>query len=275
MSRALSRLCGRIAVALTLSAAASAVAGPASAADADLIAPWQIPRHGVRLRGLPHRARRRGRWPAASRFRPPSASIMSTNITPSKENGIGNYTLEQFDAAVRKGVRADGKHLYPAMPYTAYVLLSDDDVAALYAYFMNGVDAGRNPPCRNEAAVPVQHPPVDGGLEPAVPRQRPLQAGLRRMTPNGTAAPIWCAGRRIAAPATRRATCSWRNGHLSEMAGGDVGPWHAPNITSDANSGIGGWSVEELVAYMRDGHVAAKVRRPARWPKRSTTAFAS
>ncbi|WP_459082499.1 c-type cytochrome [Mesorhizobium sp. A623] len=41
----------------------------------------------------------------------------------------------------------------------------------------------------------------------------------------------------------------------SEMAGGDVGPWHAPNITSDANSGIGGWSVEELVAYMRDGHV--------------------
>jgi hypothetical protein len=36
----------------------------------------------------------------------------------------------------------------------------------------------------------------------------------------------------------------------SEMAGGDVGPWHAPNITSDANSGIGGWSVKELVAYM-------------------------
>ncbi|MDR6758123.1 hypothetical protein J2Y48_003421 [Mycoplana sp. BE70] len=26
------------------------------------------------------------------------------------------------------------------------------------------------------------------------------------------------------------------------MAGGDVGRWHAPNITSDPNSGIGGWT---------------------------------
>src|SRR5690606_18171685 len=65
--------------------------------------------------------------------------IMSTNITPSKQYGIGNYTLEQFDAALRRGIRGDGAHLYPAMPYPAYALLSDADVAALYAYFMEGV----------------------------------------------------------------------------------------------------------------------------------------
>ncbi|MFX7731843.1 cytochrome C, partial [Acinetobacter baumannii] len=46
---------------------------------------------------------------------------------------------EQFAAALRRGVRADGSNLYPAMPYTAYARLNDEDVAALYAYFMQGV----------------------------------------------------------------------------------------------------------------------------------------
>ena len=44
--------------------------------------------------------------------------IYSTNITPDQEHGIGRYTEQQFADAVRKGVRADGTHLYPAMPYT-------------------------------------------------------------------------------------------------------------------------------------------------------------
>lgn len=46
----------------------------------------------------------------------PIGEIIATNITPSKTAGIGNYTLEQFSDALRKGIRADGAHLYPAMP---------------------------------------------------------------------------------------------------------------------------------------------------------------
>ena len=46
----------------------------------------------------------------------PLGAIVATNITPSKTHGIGNYTLAQFSAAVRHGVRADGANLYPAMP---------------------------------------------------------------------------------------------------------------------------------------------------------------
>jgi mono/diheme cytochrome c family protein len=42
------------------------------------------------------------------------------------------------------------------------------------------------------------------------------------------------------------------------LAGGDLGTWYAPNVTSDANSGIGAWSVDDLVSYMRDGHAAGK-----------------
>lgn len=65
--------------------------------------------------------------------------IYSTNITPDKQHGIGNYTEKQFADAVRKGMRADGVHLYPAMPYPSYVKITDDDMHALYVYFMNGV----------------------------------------------------------------------------------------------------------------------------------------
>lgn len=36
---------------------------------------------------------------------PPIGSVMATNTTPSKENGIGGYALEQFDAALRRGAR--------------------------------------------------------------------------------------------------------------------------------------------------------------------------
>jgi len=69
----------------------------------------------------------------------PMGIIYSTNITPSPANGIGNYTEQQFADAVRKGIRADGSYLYPAMPYPDYQAISDDDMQALYTYFMKGV----------------------------------------------------------------------------------------------------------------------------------------
>jgi hypothetical protein len=64
---------------------------------------------------LPFRARRQG-----LRGRPQdgdaAGAIYSTNITPDPDDAIGNYTFEDFDRAVRKGVAKDGHRLYPAMP---------------------------------------------------------------------------------------------------------------------------------------------------------------
>jgi mono/diheme cytochrome c family protein len=42
------------------------------------------------------------------------------------------------------------------------------------------------------------------------------------------------------------------------FAGGPVGVWYAPNISSDPDSGIGGWSQEELVQYLKTGAVYSK-----------------
>lgn len=73
----------------------------------------------------------------------PMGTIYSTNITPDVDAGIGKYTFEQFDRAMRKGVAADGHNLYPAMPYPSYGKLTEEDMRALYAYLMGGVQPVR------------------------------------------------------------------------------------------------------------------------------------
>ena len=74
----------------------------------------------------------------------PMGTIWSTNITPDPETGIGGYTLDQFRAVLYDGIRADGVHLYPAMPYENYRNLTEEDVRGLYDYFMNEVEPVRN-----------------------------------------------------------------------------------------------------------------------------------
>jgi thiosulfate dehydrogenase len=75
----------------------------------------------------------------------PFGTVFSTNITPDKQTGIGQYSFAQFDRAMRKGVAADGRNLYPAMPYTSYAKISEDDMRALYAYVQHGVQAVNRP----------------------------------------------------------------------------------------------------------------------------------
>jgi len=69
----------------------------------------------------------------------PIGTIYSTNITPDADTGIGKYSLQDFDRAVRHGIAPDGGTLYPAMPYPSYVRMTDADVRALYAYFKHAV----------------------------------------------------------------------------------------------------------------------------------------
>lgn len=69
----------------------------------------------------------------------PFGTIYSTNITPDTVTGIGKYSFEQFNRAMRKGVAADGHHLYPAMPYPSYAKITPDDMQALYVYLQHGV----------------------------------------------------------------------------------------------------------------------------------------
>ncbi|MGL6159691.1 c-type cytochrome [Microbulbifer sp.] len=83
----------------------------------------------------------------------PFGTIYSANITPDRKTGIGNYTLEDFDAAMRRGKGPHG-NLYPAMPYTSYYLIDGEDIDALYRYFMQLPPVEYSPP-KNRLIFPA------------------------------------------------------------------------------------------------------------------------
>lgn len=190
----------------------------------------------------------------------PMGPIFSTNITPSKTHGIGNYTLEQFSRALRQGVRADGAHLYPAMPYTAYTQISDADTEALYSYFMHGVQPVDQP-------TPATQLPFPFSVRVSMAAWNALFLKDQRFTPDAAKTTEVNRGAYLAEALAHCSTCHTpRNALMAErlgdrhLAGGAVGPWYAPNITSDPQHGIGGWTEADLVQYLRTGHIDHKAQ---------------
>jgi mono/diheme cytochrome c family protein len=61
-------------------------------------------------------------------------SVYPPNITPDKETGVGNWTDDQLARAIREGVSADGRALFPMMPYENFRYLSDEDLASVVVY---------------------------------------------------------------------------------------------------------------------------------------------
>lgn len=179
-------------------------------------------------------------------------TIYSSNITPDKHSGIGNYSEEQFAAAVRKGVRADGVKLYPAMPYPDYAKVSDADIHALYTYFMKGVQpSGETPPptalgfpfnirsgmaAWNVLFADAKPFVAPTGASPQVARGAYLVQGLGHCgschTPRGVAM-------------NEKALDSSDDDFLS---GAELNGWHVPSLR-----GLAHWSQQEIVDYLATG----------------------
>ncbi|MGH8809949.1 MAG: c-type cytochrome, partial [Noviherbaspirillum sp.] len=188
----------------------------------------------------------------------PLGPIISTNITPSKTQGIGNYTEAQFTDALRKGVRADGQHLYPAMPYPSYAKVTDDNAHALYACFMQGVAPVDTPPAQQTNL------PFPFNIRLSMAAWNLLFLDSKPFVADASKGAEWNRGAYLTRGLAHCSTCHTPRNMLMaedlsrELGGGEVGSWYAPNITSDANSGVGGWSEQEIVDYMRFGQVANK-----------------
>ncbi|SDA60196.1 MULTISPECIES: cytochrome c [unclassified Janthinobacterium] len=190
----------------------------------------------------------------------PLGDIVATNITPSKTHGIGNYTLKQFSDAVRHGVRADGANLYPAMPYTAYAKVTDEDTAALYDYFMHGVAAVDTAPAKQTDL------PFPFNIRLSMAGWNLLFLDKKPFVVDTAKSMEWNRGAYLAQGLAHCTTCHTpRNALMAEqlskeLGGADLGTWYAPNITSDIHSGVGGWSQQELVDYLRTGRAANKAQ---------------
>lgn len=196
----------------------------------------------------------------------PLGVIYSTNITPDKETGIGNYSYQDFDRALRQGVAKQGHTLYPAMPYPSYASVKPSDVQALYAYFMQGVAPVSQAPAANQIAWPLSMrwplalwrrafapTPVAegaagtsaataGGDEQQLAHGRYLVEGLGHCgachTPRGVAY------QELALSDTGGATF---------LSGGVVEQWLAKNLRSDQADGLGTWSRDEIATFLKSG----------------------
>ncbi|SDK25518.1 cytochrome c [Microbulbifer yueqingensis] len=86
-------------------------------------------------------------------FPSPFGSLYSTNISPHPQDGIGRWPREAFVRAMREGVSREGSHLYPAFPFTHFKNITDEDLDALYAYFMTREPVAYTPP-QNDLSFP-------------------------------------------------------------------------------------------------------------------------
>lgn len=67
-------------------------------------------------------------------FPGPWGTSVAANLTPSKAHGLGGWTDAQIERAIRTGVSADGRKLFPPMGFAYYKGIAPDDMAALIAW---------------------------------------------------------------------------------------------------------------------------------------------
>jgi mono/diheme cytochrome c family protein len=194
-------------------------------------------------------------------FATPFGVLHSTNITPDPETGIGTWSEAAFRRAMHEGVSRDGSHLFPVFTYDHFTKLSDDDVRALYAYFMT--------------QPPVHAPAQRSGV--AFPFNiRYLQAGWKllffrpgRFEPDATKSAEWNRGAYLALGLSHCGACHTPRNLLgaeksgNAYAGADIDNWVAPPLTA-ANPAPAPWTSEELYDYLRTG--ASKLHGTAAGP---------
>ena len=187
-------------------------------------------------------------------FKLPFGTLYSTNITPDKETGIGNYSDRDFLNAVHRGVRRDGARLYPAMPYTSYTYLTDDDALAIKAYLFS------LPPVR--AAAPANTLSFPFNQRWGMMFWSALFNPDTRYEPDTSKTAEWNRGAYLAEALAHCGEChtprnlAFALNNRKKFAGAVTAGWRAFNISSDKATGVGGWRDDDLVSYLSTGHAA-------------------
>ena len=184
-------------------------------------------------------------------FETPFGTLYSTNLTPDPDTGIGNWSYAAFERAMREGISRDGRHLYPAFPYTDFAKLSDADMQALYAYLM-AQPAVAAPAPDNDLRFPFNVRSMMAGWNTLFHRDRTFQ-------PDPARSPQWNRGAYLFEGAGHCGACHTpRNLFGAEktgearLAGALVDGWEAPALTADSRAPVA-WTEESLFQYLRTG----------------------
>lgn len=181
----------------------------------------------------------------------PFGYMLSPNITPDPDTGLGRWSSTDFYRALHDGVNKNGKDMFPTMPYDFYTKLTRADVDALYAYLRT------IKPVRN--AVDVNHLHFPFNLRWTMGAWRELYFTEGTYEPDATKSATWNRGAYLVEALGHCSDChSPRNllGGIQKsrsFSGAVIDGWFAVDLTSDIATGLGSWSVDELAAYLKTG----------------------
>jgi mono/diheme cytochrome c family protein len=181
----------------------------------------------------------------------PFGTIYSPNITPDPETGIGGYTDAEWLKALQDGIGRGGRHLYPAMPYNSYTLMSSADALAIKAYLF-GLKPVHAPNKPAELRFPFNQ---RWGMTFWNIANNPGH----RFEPDANKSADWNRGAYLVQALGHCDQChtprNWMQGLKKGAAfsGARQVGWQAYNITSDPVHGIGGWKDADLEQYLATG----------------------
>ena len=183
----------------------------------------------------------------------PFGTFYSPNITPSREYGIGSWTAKEFLKAVWFGVSPKGHHYYPAFPYTSYTAMTPDDVLSIKAY-LDTLAPVQKSNRNHDLVFPISFRSLmifwkwiyftAGQYEPR--EDRDMQ---------------WNRGRYLANAVLHCGECHTPRDFLGGMdhTREFIGTKEAftgekvPNITPHKKTGIGMWTRQEFITFMKSG----------------------
>jgi mono/diheme cytochrome c family protein len=186
----------------------------------------------------------------------PFGYMLSPNITPDKDTGIGNWTSNDFYRALHHGVNKRGQDLYPTMPFDFYTKVTRADIDAIFAYLRTVT------PVRN--AVVVNHLDFPFNIRMSMLGWRELYFREGTFKPDPSKSESWNRGAYLVEGLGHCSDChSPRNllGGIEkskDYTGAVVDGWFALNLTSDITTGLGAWSVDDIATYLKTGAYPGK-----------------
>ncbi|MCB8879796.1 c-type cytochrome [Acidisoma cellulosilytica] len=179
--------------------------------------------------------------------------VAASNITPDRDTGIGGWTTKQFILAMHRGIGDHGKRLYPAMPYTAYAKVSDADLTDIKAYL------DTLPPV-NHAVIANQMPfPFNIRLMMIGWNMLFFDFGGAEYKADPTQTAEWNRGAYLVQGLEHCSTCHTTKNFLGAdeagkfLHGTDLDGWWAPDLTSNTRIGLGSWSEDDIVTFLKTG----------------------
>jgi len=180
--------------------------------------------------------------------------VVATNITGDRATGIGRWSAADFTRALRWGIAPDDSHYLPVFPFLFYNRLIERDLADIKA-FLDSLPVVSRPDLtgagsmalvgRARAALAVVATPLPGPWQPDPDKEPVWNRGAYLVAAIGRCGYCHTPRDAIGAPVAARPLAGTREGPDGKRV---------PNITPDRETGIGNWTVDDIVGVLTDGH---------------------